>query len=137
MRKDWARALAEYEAGRSVAPNNADLLRGIGVVAKSEGRWDECLAALRQARMLDPRSAETARRLTYALVESRRYPEALAETDRALALDPHDPVFYQTRAMVFLSDGDLPRARAVLDTAQREVEPTALVADMANYLDLF
>ena len=39
--------------------------------------------------------------------------------------------------MVFLSEGDLPRARAVLDTAQREVEPTALVAYMANYLDLF
>jgi len=137
VRKDWARALAEYNAGRTAAPNNADLLTGIGVVAKSQGRWDECLVALRQALTLDPRSVEAARRLTLALVESRRYPEALAPTDRALALDPHDPVFYQAKAMVFLAAGDLPKARAVLDTAQREVEPTALVAYMANYLDLF
>jgi tetratricopeptide (TPR) repeat protein len=47
------------------------------------------------------------------------------------------PAFHQSKAMVFLAEGDLPKARAVLDTAQREVEPTALVAWMANYFDLF
>jgi serine/threonine protein kinase/tetratricopeptide (TPR) repeat protein len=137
VRQDWARASAEYDAGRKVAPNNAELLKGAGLVARSQGRWDEGLAALRQALTLDPRSMATARRLNYTLVQLRRYPEALAAADRALALNPHDPAFHQSKAMVFLAQGDLPKARAVLDAAQREVEPTAFVAFMANYWDLF
>ncbi len=137
VRKDWVRALAEYDAGRKVAPNNAELLKGVGLVARSEGRWDEGLTALRQALALDPRSIATARRLNYTLVQLRRYPEALAGADRALALNPHDPALHQSKVMVFLAEGDLPKARAMLDAAEREIEPTAWVAFMANYWDLF
>jgi tetratricopeptide (TPR) repeat protein len=38
--------------------------------------------------------------------------------------------------MTYLSEGDLPGARAVLQAAPKEVEPTALVAYLANYQDL-
>ena len=38
--------------------------------------------------------------------------------------------------MTFLAEGDLAGARAVLKAAPKEVEPTALVAFMANYGDL-
>ncbi len=38
--------------------------------------------------------------------------------------------------MTFLGEGDLERARAVLKTAPREIEPTALVAYVATYGDL-
>jgi serine/threonine-protein kinase len=137
VRQDWARASAEYEAGRRIAPNNAELLKGVGLVARSQGRWDEGLSALRQALSLDPRSMATARRLNYTLVELRRYSEALESADRALALNPRDPAFYQSKAMVFLAEGDLSKARAVIKAAQREIESTALVAFMSNYWDLF
>jgi serine/threonine-protein kinase len=137
VRKDFARALAEYAAGRKLTPNNADLLKGVGLVARSQGRWEESQAALRQAQTLDPRSIATARRLAYTLLLLRRYPEAHEAADRALALDPHAPDLHQNKAMVFLAEGDLPRARAVLAAAQREVEPTALVQYMATVWDLF
>jgi eukaryotic-like serine/threonine-protein kinase len=137
VRKDWRSALAEYATGRKLAPRNADLLRGAALVARSQGRWDESLAALEEALTLDPRSIATARRLTYALIWLRRYPEALEAADRALTLDPRDPALHENKAMVFLAQGDLAKARAVLEAAQREVEPTALVAWTANYWDLF
>ena len=38
--------------------------------------------------------------------------------------------------MTFLGEGDLAGARAVLEAAPKEVEPTALVAHLANYWDL-
>jgi tetratricopeptide (TPR) repeat protein len=137
VQKDWPRALAEYTAGRRLAPSNADLLKEAALVARSQGHWDESRAELLQAMTLDPRSVATARRLATTLLFLRRYPEAHQAADRALALSPHDPVLYQTKAMVFLAEGDLAGARAVLADAKRDVEPTALVAWMATYWDLY
>ena len=57
--------------------------------------------------------------------------------DRTRALDPRDPIGYQLKAMVFLARGDLPGARAVLEAAQHEVEPTTLAQSTATYFDLF
>ena len=137
VRKEWTRALAEYSIGRKLAPNNAELLKGEGIVARSQGRWEESLTALTRAQALDPRSLGTGRRLTYNLMRLRRFPETLAQADRTLSLAPTAPDLHQAKAMAYLAMGDLPGARRVLDAAQREVEPTALVAWMATYYDLF
>ena len=137
VKKQYAAALEEYALGRKFGPNNAELTKGVGLVARSEGRWEESQAALTQAQALDPRSLGTARRLTYNLMRLRRYPETLAQADRALALDESAPDLHQAKAMAFLAQGDLPGARKVLEDAQRKVEPTALVAWMATYYDLF
>jgi TolB-like protein/Tfp pilus assembly protein PilF len=137
VRQDWAQSLQEYAAGRKLAPNNADLLKGEALVARSQGRWEESRAALRQAQALDPRSIATARRLATSLVWLRRYPEALEAAERALTLDRRAPDLHETKTMVFLGQGDLPGARAVLAAAEREVEPTALLAWMAQYWDLY
>jgi TolB-like protein/Flp pilus assembly protein TadD len=137
VRQDWAPALQEYAAGRKLAPNDADLLKGEALVARSQGRWEESRAALRQAQALDPRSIATARRLATGLVWLRRYPEALEAADGALTLERRAPDLHETKAMVFLAQGDLPGARAVVAAAEREVEPTALLAWMAQYWDLY
>ena len=127
----------EYRRGRQLAPNDADLLKGIGLVARMQGDWELSQASLSQARVLDPRSIAVARRLTYNLIRLRRYPEALDATDRAMALAPHAPDVYETRAMVYLGMGDLASARRVITEAEREVEPTALVQWVATFYDLF
>ena len=93
--------------------------------------------SLLQAQVLDPRSIAAVRRLTYTLLRLRRYSEVLEAADREMALDRHVPDAYETKAMAFLGQGDLAAARRVVEDAQREVEPTALVQWIATYYDLF
>ncbi|MGH9368405.1 MAG: protein kinase domain-containing protein [Thermoanaerobaculia bacterium] len=67
----------------------------------------------------------------------RRYPEAREIIDRGLALAPTNLWLIECKAMTFLVEGDLPGARAALRVAAQEVEPTALVAFVAQYMELF
>jgi eukaryotic-like serine/threonine-protein kinase len=134
--KDYAAAFEQYARGRRLAPASADLLTATALAEQSLGRWDSALEHLNQARRLDPRSLSAAVRFAFALLYLRRYPEALAAYDRALALDPGNVGVLQQRAMLFLAQADLPRARAALRAAPRDVEPASLVAYVAAYGDL-
>jgi tetratricopeptide (TPR) repeat protein len=137
LERNWNRALEQYDQGRKVAPNEAELLTGIALVERSQGHFEQSMTSLRQALALDPRSAGTARRLAQSLLWLKRYPEAMAAADRALALDPESPDLNETKAMVFLAQGDLPGARGVLQVATTRADPIALVAYVATYWDLF
>ena len=133
---DNGRALEQYAKGQSVAPANADLLGEIALVEMSLGRWDAVVEHLRQAERLDPRSVRSPESLGWALAQLRRYTEAREVCDRGLALAPANLTLIHVKAMTFLGEGDLAGARAVLKTALKNVEPTALVAYMATYMDL-
>jgi len=102
----------------------------------SLGRWDAALEHLGQAERLDPRSSRTPWLRGYALLWLRRYPEALQAYDRGLALAPGSASLLTGKVMVFLAQGDLAGARAVLDSAPKEVDPAALVALMTQYYEL-
>jgi serine/threonine-protein kinase len=134
---DIPRALDEYAAGRRLAPNDAELLAAAALTEQSAGQWEESLQHLEQASRIDPRSVLTARRLTRAYLFLRRYPEAREAGERALRIAPTSLDVIETSAMVFLGQGDLPGARAVLTAAASRVETTALVAFMATYWDLY
>ncbi len=86
-----------------------------------------------QAERLDPRSVGHRAVLGDALLRLRRYPEAREAFDRGLALAPANLDLIENKAMTYLGEGDLAGARAVLKAAPKEVEPTALVAYLANY----
>jgi tetratricopeptide (TPR) repeat protein len=134
---DNARSLAEYAQGQRLEPRNAELLSASAAAELGFGRWDESLRHQREAAALDPRGINAMRRLARTLLWLRRYPEALQVSDRALALDPTDAGRYQGKVMIYLAQGDLAGARAVLRSAPREVDPTALVAQLASYWDLY
>jgi serine/threonine-protein kinase len=134
---DNPRALAEDSTALALAPGNAELLRTLAFDEQSLGRWEAALGHLEQAARLDPRSVGTARQLGMLLLRTRRYPEAQRAYDRALQLAPTNLGLYQGLAMVALAQGDLSRAQAVLRAAPKDVDPTALVAFVANYGDLY
>jgi len=134
---DNARAREEYTQGLSVAPNNPDLLTDAALAEQGLGRWDESVAQWKQVLALDPRSIATARWLAITLLWMRRYPEAMASSDQALALGPTHLQARSTRAMTYLAQGDLERARQVIRETPQEVDPTALVAYIATYWDLY
>ena len=134
--RDFNRALAQFEKGLRVAPGDASLLRVTALAEQGLGRWDASVEHLKQAERLDPRWVPNLRGLGEALLNLRRYPEAREVFDRGLALTPANLALIEDKAAAFLGEGDLPGARATLDAASRAVEPTALVAFIAYYLDL-
>jgi eukaryotic-like serine/threonine-protein kinase len=134
--KDYSRALQEYSAGQRLAPKNAEMLAAIAYTEQVLGRWPEAVQHFREALQLDPRSVGTARRLARALLWLRRYPETLRECNYTLAIAPGNLDVLETKVMVYLAQGDLAGARAVLRAVPKEVEPTALLAYLANVWDL-
>jgi serine/threonine-protein kinase len=134
---DGAKALAAYEVGLQVAPSNADLLTQTALAEQTLSRWEAALGHLERAQAVDPRSVNTARRLALTLLRLRRYPEALAAAERGLALAPTNLQLIENAAMVRLAQGDLAGAKEVIRAAPKEIAPTALVAFLGNYWDLF
>jgi TolB-like protein/Flp pilus assembly protein TadD len=134
--RDARRALEQLEKGLRLAPGDASLLRSTALAEEALGRWDESVDHIKQAVRLDPRSAEKLRVYGDALLNLRRYPEAREAFDRGLALAPASLILIERKGMTYLGEGDLGGARAVIKAAPREVEPTALVAFLANYQDL-
>jgi TolB-like protein/tetratricopeptide (TPR) repeat protein len=134
--EDYNRALEHYAEGRRRAPGRAELLTAIAVTEESLGRWEAAVSHFHEAERLDPRSVRTSVRLGFALLWLRRYPEAREVFDRAMALAPTNLDTIEYKAMTFLAQGDLAAGRGVLGAAPKEVEPTELVADVANYWDL-
>ncbi len=134
--RDWPRAAEQYARGQQKAPRDADLLVATALGQESAGHWEEGLASLRQAQAIDPRSALTARRLARTLLLLRHYAEAREAADRGLLLAPESLGILETKAMLFLAQGDLSAARKALMAAPREMDPKALVAYLATYNNL-
>jgi serine/threonine protein kinase/tetratricopeptide (TPR) repeat protein len=134
---DYKRALEQYAKGRAIAPSNAQLLGAAGLAEKSLGLWDVALEHLKQAERLDPRSAVAAARLAGTLLWVRRYREAREAIDRGLSLAPAALNLIAYKAMTFLGEGDLAGARNALKAAEKDVEPTALVAYVSRFLDVW
>jgi serine/threonine-protein kinase len=133
---EYGKALEQFALGQRISPNNADLLSGAALSEQSLGRWEDALAHLQRAEALDPRSRATASRLARSLIWLRRHEEAAAAADRAIALDPSNPTARSHRAMARIGAGNLAPAREELRSLPREVDPTALVANFANFWDL-
>ena len=134
---DPSRALEHFARAQRLAPDNAVILTSAALAEWSLGRWEAALAHLQHAHRLDPRSTRTARRLGVTLLWLRRYREAREMFDRGLAVSPLSVDLLESKAMVFLAEGDLTGARRVLQDVPREVEATRLVAYVATYWDLF
>jgi tetratricopeptide (TPR) repeat protein len=133
---DFHRALEDFAKAQRMAPANSDGLDGLGTAEGSLGRWDAALEHLKQVERLDPRSVLGLRRLGAALLRTRHYTEAREALDRGLALAPANLFLIEHKAMTYLGQGDLAGARRVLESAQKEVEPTALVTYLSTYQDL-
>jgi len=136
VKKDLEAALASYQAGLRLAPEDPDLLTLAALAQQSLGKWDDAEKNLERGRTLDPRSVATARRLAQTLLRLHRYRDGMAEVDRALKIAPSNLDLIEGKVMLYLAQGDLESARAVVHSVPTTVEPTGLVAYLGNYWDL-
>jgi TolB-like protein/tetratricopeptide (TPR) repeat protein/tRNA A-37 threonylcarbamoyl transferase component Bud32 len=137
VKKDVSQAEEQMMLALRASPNDPEMLRRTSGIEMALGRWDDALTHVEQARRVDPRSVNTLNSLAGLLVYLRRYPEALAAGSELLALAPSDPNNIQIQAMIYLAQGDLAGARAVIKAAPGSLAEPALVAYLATYNDLY
>jgi TolB-like protein/Flp pilus assembly protein TadD len=133
---DYARALPELERARALAPGNGDCASSVALAEQSMGHWESAFGHLEEAQRLDPRSVTALRRLGVTALWLRRTLDARKALSAGLALAPTNLDLLENTAMTYLQEGNLAGARAVLNSAPREVEPTVLAAFVASYWDL-
>ncbi|HMA02154.1 MAG TPA: hypothetical protein VKP02_07280, partial [Gemmatimonadaceae bacterium] len=134
---DETHALADLEKAVRLAPSSFEVLRTLGQVEATVGRWDEGLAHIRQASLLDPRSESTADRYSRVLLSLRRYPEARAVAEKGLAVGAENLSLIEDRALSYAGEGDLTGIRASLREFAGAVDRAAIVAYVTNYWDTY
>ena len=119
-RRDYRRALDEFNVALRGLPNDAYVWATIGNVNRRLGNWDEVDAAFEKATQLDPRDVNLflAEGVTYRL--RRRYTDAIAAFNRALTLAPDLHIAAVWKGGVYLDwKGEPDTLRAVLDQLPR------------------
>src|SRR6476469_9508395 len=112
---DYDAALTQLELSRSRAPNNADVLVGIGNVKRRKGLLDESIAIQQEAAQLDPLNEDIWVNIGRGYRGLRRFDEARTMFDHAHAIAPSDQEVVAQRAETYLAQGDR-------ETAWRSVE---------------
>lgn len=122
-RRDYERALEEYQIALRGAPNDADLISAIAYVQRRQGKYSEAIAGLERALALDPRNARVHYQLSGTYLRVRRYADAAREADRVRLLEPG---YYGSTSVKLFShlalDGSLDTMRTLLNRTDREEE---------------
>ena len=134
---DKARAYGHDSTGLALAPGNAELLTAVGFDELTLGRWNAARGHLEQAARLDPRSGASADLLGQVFLYTRHYAEAERAFSQAVQLLPANLLARLDLATVAVAQGNLERARAIINAAPKGVDPTRVVALAGNYLELY
>src|SRR5205085_2152499 len=86
--RDFKGALEEFQLAEKSLPNDAGVLRAIGLIQRRFGHWDEVISVMRHVFALDPRNIQSAAILAKAYTAKRSFSDALAVADHILAVEP-------------------------------------------------
>jgi tetratricopeptide (TPR) repeat protein len=105
--RDFAGALAHFEAARAQLPNDFALLISISASLRRLGRNEAFLEVARRVVELDPESTLASSELGLALLMNQRLDEAVTVAERVLARSPDDQVRAVLAQAKLARDGDL------------------------------
>jgi serine/threonine-protein kinase len=134
---DLGAAEAEVADAMRAAPNDVSVLRMASGMEQVRGRWQEALAHAEQAMRLDPRTRRSKITLWTVQALLHKFPEAMALGRDIVAEYPKDLNLRQGLVQLYLMQGDLASARAVIRDVPAEVPRTAVAAYFAIYQDLY
>jgi TolB-like protein/Tfp pilus assembly protein PilF len=112
--RDYALARTTFSLVRQMLPGSSEVLEGLALVTRREGRWDESVAYWEQALALDPRNTELLSNAASTFAILRQFPAALKLYDRALDILPNDPELMAVKATVYQAEGNLQEAAKLL-----------------------
>jgi len=124
-RRDFARALVEFEIARNGIP---DVAAWISDVQQRRARFDDALRSQEQAIALAPRSLNAVGYYFWTLVVLRRYDEAERVLERVSSLDPENRIVPAWKAsLALLSKGDAGPAKTLLREVGAQRRPLSWV----------
>jgi tetratricopeptide (TPR) repeat protein len=112
--KDYDTAMRYFEQARPLLPNSSRIPESLAYVARRQGQWDRSESYFNEAERLDPRNVNLLTNQALSYKNLRRFPEAVRKLDQVLDITPDDLDILGTKAAIVLSEGDLPRASAIL-----------------------
>src|SRR5437016_6581768 len=125
--KDYDTAVRYFEQARPLLPNSSQIPALLASVARRRGQWDRSESYFNQTEQLDPRNVNLLGQHAQLYIELRRFPEALRKFDQVLDIMPGDVDTLAAKAAIPQSEGDLPRASALLALVHPPAEdPQAL-----------
>jgi serine/threonine-protein kinase len=111
---DYGKALEYLARAHEKQPGSDAYLVAMYFAQAALGRWNEALDTIQQAVNLNPGSSHAMVILGNAAAKTRQYNRAQDAFDRARALDPNDWGSVVEQAQLFLAQGKLENARALL-----------------------
>ncbi len=109
-------AVAAWREAARLLPANPEPWRRIAELEEAAGRVAEAFAARRAVAERAPRDPRSWTSLGDFLGRAGRFEEAIAAFRRATLLDPRAVAAWGNMALAYTELGDVPRARALLDT---------------------
>ncbi|MEJ2704214.1 MAG: protein kinase, partial [Sedimentisphaerales bacterium] len=141
-RFDYDRAYEQFAIVLKSHPNHVSALASTGSTQKRQGKFEEALVNLKRAYELNPASTFLPDRIAHTLRFLRRYEEEQRYLDKLISLAPDRPWNYVKKAeSCLLWQGDIDKARAILDDARVNTSETAdgffLIHDLDVTLDIY
>jgi len=123
---DYERAL-EHFAMAQMKGANSEVLLGIAYIQRRQGKNEQALANFKKAYELDPLYYIPALAIGETLLNMRRYAEVEPYLERAILLAPDQPMAYQRKSWLYLRQGDVDRARAIVKEALQNMKQPDLL----------
>ncbi len=124
-RRNYARAIAEYQKAMAINPNDPGVRNKLGLCLQWSGRPDEAQRQYEQAVKLSPTYAEAWNNLGTCFHGRLRYGQAIKNYQKAVAIRPGFASVYRNMASAFFAQNRLEDGYQALQTAFR-LDPTIL-----------
>lgn len=133
--KQFDAAYAVYQEAMQRLPEDSDLMYEAAMAAERAQRLDEMERLLRRVIALNPEQAHAYNALGYSLADRNlRLPEARQLIEKAVTLAPNDAYIRDSLAWVAFREGNLPKARELLESAYRQQPDAEIAAHLGEVL---
>ena len=130
---DYGLAKTTFRLVGKMLPGSSEVPYALGLVARSEGHWDESVAYFEQGLALDPRNTELLKQAAFAYARLRQFPAALKLNGRALDIIPYDPAVMAYKARIYQAQGNLQEAAKLLSEINAQTPaPDAFFAKLTQ-----
>src|SRR4029450_7226382 len=125
--KDYNTAARYFEQARQFLPNSSRIPELLAYVTRRRREWDQSESYFNEAERLDPQNGQLLTQHALCYMRLRRFPEALRRLDQVLNITPDDDHTLAFKAGIAQSQGDPPRAAALLAPLPPNADDTVVL----------